>query len=483
MSSINKNSFFLTLSNTLNALVSLFLSIALARLFDDKRLFGEFFQLFLIINFALALTSGIPLGLNYFFGKYKNFSSRYFLLRRLFYFIIAISVLVGFLVFFGSEFIAKKFDNQLFTKLIYYFIGLLVFKLINSFFANFSLLSKNIKYYSAITSIIFLIIIFFLGTCFLMNLSLDQVLIGLMTIEIIRFLLMSLKIPKYLVINPTSGTLFKKKETLYIGAITGVTLLNTANIYLDKYMISFLMDSKAYAEYQVGSFTIPFIFIISGSIITAMIPEFSRLYNNGQTSKMVELWKGATKEITFLLLPIFVFCIFFGKDIIVSFYGIDYKYSGFLFQIYSLRFIGSVVLFSLTMGAIGLQNWVFINSMIGLVLNFILNYFLITQYGVLGAIVATILSTYIGYLICISLLKLKAKIAFKDYFPLRFYVLVLFVSIVVAMPLRAISFINYNIFVILAKALVFYMIVLLLSNKFSKHPIPIIAKLKAKLLN
>jgi len=483
MSSINKNSFFLTLSNTLNALISLFLSIALARLFDDKRLFGEFFQLFLIINFALALTSGIPLGLNYFFGKYKNFSSRYFLLRRLFYFILTISVLVGILVFFGSEFIAKKFDNQLFVDLIYYFVGLLIFRLINSFFANFSLVSQNIKYYFSITLLIFLMVLFFLGTCFLMKLSYNEVLIGLMTIEIIRFLLMSLKMPKYLVINPISGTIFKKKETLYIGAITGVTLLNTANIYLDKYMISFLMDAKAYAEYQVGSFTIPFIFIISGSIITAMIPEFSRLYNNDQISRMVELWKGATKEITFLLLPIFVFCVFFGKDIIIIFYGIDYEYSGFLFQIYSLRFIGSVVLFSLTMGAIGLQNWVFINSIVGLVLNFVLNYFLITQYGVLGAIIATILSTYIGYLICISILKLKANISFKDYFPLRFYILVLFVSVVVAIPLRVISFVNYNIFVILVKAFVFYMVVLLLSNKFSKHPIPIIAKLKAKILN
>ncbi len=481
MSSINKNSIYLSLSNALNSFINLGLSIALARLFGDKKLFGEFFQLFLIINFMLAMTSGIPLGLNYFFGKYVKFTDRYFLLRRLFYFILGVAIVAGLMTFFGISFLADKFDNNLFLELVYFFIILLFFKLINSFFANFSLLSKNIKYYFRTSLVIFVLVLVFISLSFAFDLEYKNILLGLTVIEVVRFVLMTFKLPKYILVKPFKQILSKKKESFYIGSITGVALLNTANIYLDKYMISFLLDAESYAEYQVGSSTIPFITIISGSIITALIPEFSRLFNSGEVSKMVSLWRGATKEITFLLIPIFVFCIFFGKDIIISFYGMEYEYSGFLFQIYSIRFIGSVVLFSLTMGAIGLQNWVFINSLIGLGINFVLNYFLIQKYGVLGAVLATIISTYIGFLICVSILRFKTKIGFKDYFPVKFYMLVVVIATIVALLMKTIPFLNYNIFAIAMKAFCFYVLVLLVSDKISKEPIPIMVKLKEKI--
>ena len=135
------------------------------------------------------------------------------------------------------------------------------------------------------------------------------------------------------------------------------------------------------------------------------------------------------------------------------------------------------------MGAIGLQNWVLINSFIGLIINFILNYILIQKYGVLGAILATIVSTYVGYLICILILKAKTKIVFKDYFPVKFYTLIVIIATFGALLLKIIPIFNTNIVVIAIKAFCFYVLVLWIADKLSKEPIPIMAKLKEKFRN
>lgn len=480
MSLSNRNSLYFSLSNSLNSITSLFLSVSLAKLFYDKQLFGEFFQIFMVVNLFLSCTSGIPLALNFFFGKYKKYSDRFNLIGRLFYFTLLTATVISFFSFFLSDFLRRIFDNDLFIELKLFFLFFLFFKLLNSFFANFNLLLNKSRYFLFVTFTIFTCVILFISCSIIFSFSYRDVFIGLLAIEILRFLLLFLKLIKYKKIKSVKNLIFKLSETKYIITISIITLVNTANVFVDKYMISYFMNPEAFADYQVASFTIPFISIISGSIITALIPDFSRLFNNNELSKMVKLWRGATKEITVLLLPIFVFCIFFGQEIIVVLYGVNFKSSGQLFQIYSFRFLGSVVLFSITLGAIGLQNWILINSIIALLLNFILNYFLISDYGVMGAILSTIISTYCSYFIIVYITKLKLKVKFSEYFPIKFYLTVSFVSVVIILPMKLIS--SFNFIILAIEFCFFYTSVMIVIYLTSKTPIPIFVAIKDKLI-
>lgn len=421
MSSINKNSVFLSVSSGLASLTNLTLSVVLARIFLDKNVYGQFFQIFIIVNLALSLTSGIPIALTYFYGKYKYFTERFFLVRKNFYLTILIGLLIGLLFFNISEALSLIFGNGLLVELKRSIFLFIVFKLIFGFFANFSLINDSLKYY-------FRVVLFGLvATLILMWLSVSnfygpkEVLMGLLLIEGMKlFLCLKLIIPS-LKLKATNNILPLKTELNYIFAVTGVGIVNTANILLDKYMISGMLSADKFADYQVASFTIPFISMLAGAIVTSMIPEFSNLYSLGRHSELLAKWRLATKEITLILLPIFLYCIFNGKFIIEFFYGSGYAYSGELFQIYSIRFLGSVVLFSLTMSAFGLQNYVLINSLLSLLFNLLLNYILIALYGLEGAIAATIISTYLGYIYCIYILKKKSGYGFTGYFPFFFY--------------------------------------------------------------
>src|SRR5690606_28003371 len=135
---------------------------------------------------------------------------------------------------------------------------------------------------------------------------------------------------------------------------------------------------------------------------------------------------------------------------------------------YCLRFFLSVFPFTIYLGIIGLKNLTPIHVLTSLILNIILNSILIPKFGGIGAIISTIISTYLSIIIPIFLIKSKLKCKFVDFFPVNFYFKVIIVSVILILPflfLFKIYLTNYN-FVILLFSIFYYLITLLLVNKF-----------------
>jgi len=226
-------------------------------------------------------------------------------------------------------------------------------------------------------------------------------------------------------------------------------------------MISTMLDPKSFAEYQVGAFSIPFIGIITGSVVTALIPALSRLKSEGKIAEIVLQMLNATKKTSLFLLPILVYCVILGKYLITVLYSETYESSGYIFQLYTASYLLSVLAFSAVMDAIGLQRWVLLNTLINLGLNILLNLILIPKFGTYGAVYATLGSTYLGYFLPIFLLKKYMSANFLTYFPLKFYIKILVLSIVLAgLVLWFIEAFDLNKWVAVFTALPFYAIIL-----------------------
>lgn len=465
MKSLKENAILLTAANTLQVAVSLVISIGLARLFVDKEVFGKYQQLFIIINFSLSLTSGLPIGLSYFYGQYLKFKDRVGTYKRFFTTLFLLVISIFFLCYWLKGYLADRFENSFFEDYFILFSGLLVFRLLNSIFVNFNLITSNIRFhFFVIAGTVFasLSLIFF---AFLFHLNVPQVLLGLLIIEILKWAIFSKNIWKYFKIS--GRILLTKNELKYVTPMTGVNLIIAITIYTDKLMISYMLDPQSYAEYQVGAFVIPFIGIITGSLVTVLIPMLSNYYALGKKIQIISTLKETTNKATILLLPILIYCIIVGPSLIVALYGQQYQFSGEIFQLYTTKYLLSVVAFSAVMGAIGLQNWIMINAVINFVSNIVLNFFFINLYGIIGAVYATIISTYIGYVFPIYLMKRHLSAKFTDYFPVKMYLKIALVSIVISMGIRCfIGFFDFNSLYSIIFSFPYYLLILYIVGVF-----------------
>jgi len=194
-----------------------------------------------------------------------------------------------------------------------------------------------------------------------------------------------------------------------------------------------MLTVEDYSNLRIGAFQIPFIGIITGSLLTVMIPIMSKYYKNNEYQNITGMWKISIEKASVLLVPIVIFCLIFAHEIIISFFGDKYESAVIIFQVYMFQWLRAVVIFGGVMGAIGLEKELFKNTVLITLLNVILNYFLILKFGVIGAAFATTFLNYFGALLLIKKINIRLGLNFFTYFPYKVYFVSLFLSLLIGL--------------------------------------------------
>lgn len=173
--------------------------------------------------------------------------------------------------------------------------------------------------------------------------------------------------------------------------IAGTALLIQA--YIDQIMIKEMLGNKSVGYYSVAiKFIALFGFIpmiLTSSLLPAIISSKEKSINLYKY-RLLNYYRLNFLFFIVIAIPIFIF----AEQIVVFLFGIKYKESGILLALMSSR------LFFTNMGVAreafilteNLFKFSLITMILGTIVNVVLNYFLIRQYGAVGAIIATIIS-------------------------------------------------------------------------------------------
>lgn len=137
------------------------------------------------------------------------------------------------------------------------------------------------------------------------------------------------------------------------------------------------------------------VFLSSAGFI--FIPVLSVLYSHGQFLEMKKTYSILTKWIYSATLPLFLVVFIFAPQVLTLLFGADYQDASTALRILSVGYM-----FHVSTGPIG-QNLVIlgrprlimVNNIAGVLVNIVLNFFLIPRYGINGAAIATS-STYVA---------------------------------------------------------------------------------------
>ena len=192
---------------------------------------------------------------------------------------------------------------------------------------------------------------------------------------------------------------FNKAKSLLSDSWPLILAALSAILYarIDQVMIGYMIDDATVAYYTVAVRMAEFWYFIPTAIIASVTPALIR--SNIQSKELYNRRITLLYELLILLAIIAgLFFTFFGNTIITYFFGIDYVDSARVLTIYIWSGI-AVVLGGISGQYLVNENYTkisFYRTLIGAIVNIVLNLVLIPEYGSSGAAVASFISFFVA---------------------------------------------------------------------------------------
>lgn len=188
-----------------------------------------------------------------------------------------------------------------------------------------------------------------------------------------------------------------------------MAILSSILINIDTVMIGWIKDSYDVGIYSVAQRPIQFFYMISNLGSAAIFPALSR-FAKKEPSKFRETIEKSVTSLLLIGIPLVSGGIILAKEIMSLLFGNAYLSSAITFQILLITILPvfPMALFNGAIFAFGEQKKLLYFSALGSVTNIILNYILISKFGINGAATATVLTqTFICFLMWVSLKRIN----------------------------------------------------------------------------
>lgn len=425
------NAIKLTFAKILTLAISMVSSMLLSR-FRTLTEYGTYSQLLMVINLASSLFMlGLPNCINYFLGKAKSneekakFLSNYYTLSTI------LSAVVGMLLVLSVPLLENYFKNE-YIKVFWYFLATYPWtKVIMSSTENL-LIAYNkttiMTIYKALNSV------FLLGAIIIVQITggtFNQYMILFLVVEV------SFTVWTYILAKKNALTLKLSLDRQMIRTILTfsvpiglASMMGTINIELDKMVITSFFSTEELAIYTNASKELP-VTIIATSLTAVLMPQVVKLLHNNKKRDAVNIWKSAT-TISFAIISFFaVMCIIFAPEIITVLYSAKYLAGVGAFRVYCVVLFLKCTYFGMMLNATGKTKFIFLSSVITIIVNFVLNFTFVHLFGFIGPAFATLAATIIMQMIQLINTSKILEISFKDIFPWKNCFLYTVINIVI----------------------------------------------------
>jgi len=226
------------------------------------------------------------------------------------------------------------------------------------------------------------------------------------------------------------------------------SILGTLSTQINRLVVTSSFSIEDFAIFTNGAFEVPFIGLITGSLMTVLIPEFvTRLKNNQDLNSVWELWNSSTQKTAILLFPIAVSLFVFAPDFMVLLFSEKYLASSGIFRIYLLLMILRVTQYGSLLQAMGKTSLILITAVSGLLITLFLSIFSVPIFGLIGPALANVISTYSWGAIYLVMLTKLTNISFSKIMPWKKLGTLLSISILAGLLSIPITYVKLNLLI------------------------------------
>ncbi|MEK6623591.1 MAG: oligosaccharide flippase family protein [Bdellovibrionota bacterium] len=325
---------------------------------------------------------------------------------------------IGALLFFSGQ-ISNLLNNSQLATYIPYFCLVLLFSIPAQHFEHYLVSMDKIKWAFILEGLheISKSCIIIMG--FLFYNSLKTVLLMLSLLYLIKLCILicfNISLIKRHHINLSTGAAYLLKQVAY-GFPLGIARIISAIIYFDKLIISFMYSVVQFTVYSVGCFEIPFVHTVLNTIWELASLEMVVARNTNDHQRLIALMRDTLRKIAILSIPIALFCIVFGKEIIIFIFSATYKNSVPYFRLFMLTFVANAFDCELLF-RVCRENTVFLKiQVLNLLLTLLMMIFLGMIYGPLGALAGKIIAASISLIVMFKSVRRFLGVPLSEFLP------------------------------------------------------------------
>lgn len=414
MSDLSKQAGLLSLADFTRFFIKTLIGIALARLLSPADL-GSYRQLFLIYStLSGILMLGFPQSMLYFLPKAGSAQEIKALISRTVNVISILALLSAAIIFFSRHHIARSFNNPELSHLLIvysiYPIFIFITQLYNSVILGLKEPLKSARFiiFSVVCDLVLV-----LGVAFFTR-DIKLIVWAVVISAGFQWLWATLQLKKY------KGSLSREtfiglKDQLSYTIPLGLSLLiGVLSVQLDKLMISSFFTPEQFAVFSLGAMELPLIGILINSVNAILLPNMSA----ENPKQMAMLYSASVRKNAIIVFPLATVFFIFATEFMVFLYGNIYADAALYFRIYLLVLPLRVATYGIIFQALGKTRLVMIDSIIMLIMNATLNYFLIKIYGMQGAAIATVIVSWLIVLVYLLQIKYSLKMQLTRLFPI-----------------------------------------------------------------
>jgi len=215
--------------------------------------------------------------------------------------------------------------------------------------------------------------------------SLEVLMIGLSIVSLIQLIAFLTQVPKEVLSFSYFDKSLAKNMFVMASPLAISSLIEKSLVYLDGVMVSAMLTTTAYAFYRAGAVEVPFVAGLYGSVTAIVMPEIAKLFSDNNLKEIIRLKRIAISGTIFFVYPVLIFLFFFAEPLVSAYLSKSYSASIVIFMIFNLSLLIRVNDYQDIIIISKNSKFIFRSVLFVSILNLVLNYTLITYFGINGA--------------------------------------------------------------------------------------------------
>lgn len=386
-------------------------------------------------------------------------------------FSLGMSLLSCIVMFASIPIVGSAFDNDLLFKLLLFSILNLFSQVIAPILISVLIFFNRVQNTVAIlvsTNILKVASMFY--AIHFMH-SLEVLMIGLSIVSLIQLIAFLTQVPKEVLSLSYFDKSLAKNMFVMASPLAISSLIEKSLVYLDGVMVSAMLTTTAYAFYRAGAVEVPFVAGLYGSVTAIVMPEIAKLFSDNNLKEIIRLKRIAISGTIFFVYPVLIFLFFFAEPLVSAYLSKNYSASIVIFMIFNLSLLIRVNDYQDIIIISKNSKFIFRSVLFVSILNLVLNYTLITYFGINGAACAFIisLSSFALLLLWKSIKILECS--FYDLFDVVLIGKIVGLAAVLATIIYSVNLLYFNsVWFIIFSAPVYFLFIILGGFKFNLIP-------------
>lgn len=417
--SLSDRAALLILANLVKFSVGIVMPIVLVRLLSQND-YGSYQQMVLISNTAMSLlTLGLPTSVYYFYAHTER--------ERLPALVVQTSLMLGAagivataVIYFGASPIARNLNNPEMAGLLAIYAFSVAFLIASEHSIAFLIaqdrykLALSFEISETVVRVALLLVPLWMGWGF------AGLIIAVVIYGALRFAVRTIVMfrNKKLSFKDWRKNAFAKEQLQYSLPLTLISLASTVAGFFNRGIVAAAFSPAQFAIYAVGRMDFPFATVFQASIANVLRASLPPLVRDGKLKEVAHIIRDATRRLSIIVLPSFVFLFGFAPEFINLLFTSAYNDSVPIFRI-------SVFEVPLHMFFLSPIPQIFGQTKINLYVNLwvaatlvVLTYLLLTGIGFYGPAIAAIVSQYLGSILFLRVVLRFTKSRLTDVLPI-----------------------------------------------------------------